>query len=225
MKRMLLVLMILFFAAASYAHPMATEGRIEYQKGYKPAAIIEVPYEASVIEDALKDYHLKKGIKEEKIKGFQTFKASRLSPNDGEVADLYFKVARKSRRENNISVIYLIVGRPNENVSLRAADDSHRLADANEFLNDLIPAIEAHNLEVSISRQDEVVKKAEKKLRNLQDEQTDLEKRIRNLEEKLAQNKRDQTAQTDEVERQRSAKGAMETRRSPSNTVAPAASN
>lgn len=194
---------------------MATDSRVEYMKGYKSAAAIELPYESAVVEEALKGYFLKNGIKEDKVKGFQAFRGARLTPTDGEVADLYFKVERKSRKESNISVVYMIVGRPNENVSLRTVEDNYRVGEGKSFLNEIVPSIEAHDLEVSIKEQDEVVKKAERKLRNLEDDQKNLERKIRNMEEQLAQNKRDQESQVAEVAKQRSAKQAMEARRAP----------
>lgn len=210
-------LLILFFATALlrselFAQPVATTGTVEYQKGNKSAAIIELPYGSDVVEKALKEHFLKQGIKEEKIKGFQVFKGARLSPTDGEVVDLYFKVDRKSRKDPN-SNVYMIVGRPNENVQLRVDGDSFKIEEGKTFLTELTPSIDAYNLEVTIAGQEETIKKAEKKMKNLQDDQADMEKKIRNLEDKLEQNRRDQDAQNAELSKQRSVRDAMQARR------------
>jgi hypothetical protein len=66
---------------------------------------------------------------------------------------------------------------------------------------------------VTINEQDVVLKKSEKKLSNLQEDEKDLESKIRNLEEKLEKNKRDQEAQDAEISKQRAVRDAMVERR------------
>jgi septal ring factor EnvC (AmiA/AmiB activator) len=124
-------------------------------------------------------------VKEEKLKGMQVFKNARLSPTDGEVADLYFKVVKKSRNEENASIVYLIMGRPNENVALRTADDAYRIQDAKAFLATLHPQAESYDLERNISRNEDNFKKSEKKLKDLQDDRKRLDKKIQEQEEEL----------------------------------------
>ena len=191
----------------------ATEGKIEFQKGDKAAAVIELPYPAGLIEDAIKDYFSKKGIKQEKNKGFQVFQGAKLSEYDTELTDLYFKVDRKSRREKDASVVYLIVGRPSETLGSRTADDRYRIDEGKKLLEDLVSHIEAHHLEVGIGDQEGAIKKAEKKLKNLEDDQKDLEDRIRKLQDKLEEVKKDQIKQSDEINKQRSIRDAMLERR------------
>ncbi len=212
-KTLRLLLAATLFSFAGFGQAYSTEGRVEYQKGYKTAAVIELPYKPDVVENAVKDYMLKRGVKEQKSRGFQAFKGARVSPTDGEVADLYFKVERKSRRDANISNIYLLVGRPNENVALRTAEDRYRVDDARSFLNEMAPSIEAFDLEASISEQEQTVAKVEKKLKSLEDDEKSLQKRISDLQEKLTENRRDQETQRAELSKQRSASDAMKARR------------
>src|SRR6478672_100952 len=127
MRLSILIAIASFFVSARiFAQTDPIEGTVEYQKGVKRAAVIELPFSPDVVEGALKQYLAKGGVKEERLKGMQVFKNARLTPTDGEAADLYFKVDKKSRREDNISIVYLIMGRPNENVGLRTADDAYR---------------------------------------------------------------------------------------------------
>lgn len=196
-----------------FAQPAATDTRVEYQKGDKAAAVIELPYNPDVVTAAIKDDMLKKGIKEEKSKGFQAFKGARLTPTDGEVVDMYFKVDRKSRKDNNTSVVYLILGRPGENVALRTGNDAYKVEEAKTYLNSITPFVDSYNLEVNIAQQDDVIKKAERRLNNLQDDQRDYEKKIGSLNEKLTQTRRDIDVQTAEVAKQKSARDAMVARR------------
>lgn len=216
-KAILIALVLLTATTISFAQPTATDTRVEYQKGDKAAAVIELPYNPDIVAASIKDNMLKKGLKEQKSKGFQVFKGARLNPTDAEVVDLYFKVDRKSRKDNTASVVYLIIGRPNENVALRTGDDAYKVDDAKTFLNSMTPDVDSYNLEVNIAQQEDVIKKAEKRLNSLQDDQRDYEKKVSSYNEKLTQTKRDIDVQTAEVSKQKAARDAMLSRR-----VAPA---
>ena len=186
MRTFVFTALILFLASVRmFAQTDPIEGTVEYQKGEKRAAIVEVPFPPDIVEGALKDQLAKSGVKEEKLKGMQVFKNARLSPTDGEVADLYFKVVKKSRKEENISIVYLIMGRPNENVALRTADDAFRIQDAKAFLGTLHPQVESHDLERNITKNEHNIKKSEKKLKDLQDDRKKLDKKIQEQEEEL----------------------------------------
>lgn len=185
------------------------------QKTYKSAATIELPFKPDVVSDAIKDIMLRRGVKEQTNRGFQIFRGARLHPSDGELADLYFKVERKSRRDGDISLVYLVVGRPGENVSLRPTEDNYRVIDGMQFLEQAIPEIEAYDLEVAIKEQDEIVRKAEKKLGNLQNDRRSMERRLEDLTRQLEKNKNEIASQEAELARQRAAKEAMEVRRKP----------
>jgi hypothetical protein len=50
-----------------------------------------------------------------------------------------------------------------------------------------------------------IVKRSEKRLLNLKDDQYDLEKRLRSIQEKMAQNKNDQLLQSEDLNRQKDA--------------------
>ena len=185
MKLILTAFISLFFCVAAVAQTDAIEGTIEYQKGVKRAAVIELPFSPDIVEGALKDYLAKGGVKEERLKGMQVFKNARLTPTDGEAADLYFRVEKKSRRDDNNSVVYLIMGRPNENVAVRTADDAYRIQDAKAFLGSLQPQAQSYELERNISKNEDNIKKSEKKLTDLQDDRKRLEKKIQEQEQEL----------------------------------------
>lgn len=204
---------MVFLKTAAYSQAVATEGKIEYQRGEKPAAIIELPYRSDLIEDALKQKLAKKGVKEEHIKGMQVFKGSRLTPTDGEVVDMYFRVERKGRKDNNSSVVYLILGRPNENVALRTSDDAYRIQEGRDFLNGLVPEVEAYKLETDITSLEESIKKSEKDLENLTGDQKSLENKIRDLQDRLTQNKLDQDAANAQLIKLRADRDSLISRR------------
>ena len=207
MPRLLFFLCIILLLSTSLsAQPKATDGKVDYGKGDKIAAMIELPYAPEVVEDAIEQYLAKKGVKGDKSRSFQIFRNLKLKDGDSEINDLHFKVERKSRREKDVSVVYLLIGKPGENVSVRTKSDNHKVDDAKEFLNDMTPFIEAHKLEKDISDQELVFGKAEKKMKTLADEQKE-------LEEKLATNKTNQEKQVIELEKQKTVLEAMRTRR------------
>ena len=177
------ILILANFKLFSQTEPI--EGSIEYQKGEKRAAIVEVPYPPELVENALKDHLAKGGVKEERLKGMQVFKNARLTPTDGEVADLYFKVEKKSSKDDNNSVVYLIMGRPNENVALRTPDDAYRIQDAKSFLSTLHPQTQSYELERNISINDDNFKKSERKLNDLREDRKKLDKKINELEQEV----------------------------------------
>ena len=106
----------------------------------------------------------------------------------------------------------MVVSKENETLAQRIADDPAGIEDAKAYLNSMTPHFESHNLEVEIE-QDKTIKKSEKKLANLIDDQADIEKKIKNLQEKLEQNKKDQEAQKVEVTNQKTIMEGMKGKR------------
>jgi len=207
-----LVVMMALMNVSSNAQT-ATETQLDYQRGKKPAAMIELPYSPEIVEGALKKKLESPVTKEQRLKGMLVFKSARVTPSDGEVADFYFKVERKGKKEANTSTVYLILGRPNENVALRSSNDNFRIADAREFLNSIPPDVAAYKLETDIAGQEELVKKTEKTLQGLVNTQKNLEQRIQELQDRLAQNKRDQEKYNAELSQQRSLRDALNSKR------------
>ena len=191
----------------------ATITRIEYQKGQKQAASITVPYASEVVEGALRKKIAKGGIREERLKGMLVYKGGRLTPTDGEVVDFYFKIDSKGKKDDAATDVFLILGRPNENVALRTPDDAYRVQDAKRFLESIHPELEDYKLETDIARHEEEIKKSEKSMKGLLDDQSSYESRIRELQDKLNQNKIDQSTLQAELNKQRSLRDALLSRR------------
>jgi hypothetical protein len=202
MKNFILSITIVVLSKLSFAQ--AYEAKVEFQRKDHVAAVIELPYNPDVTEEAIKDYMAKKGFKVNSSRGFLTFKGVKLNPNNSENNDIHFKVERKSRKEKEVSLVHMIVSKENESLSQRIPDDRTGIEDGKSFLNGMTPHFEAYNLEVEIGEQDKTVKKSEKKLENLIEDQQDLEKRIKNLQDKLAQNKKDQESQKADIANQKS---------------------
>lgn len=201
MKRIVTLLVLLLAFAISFSQ--SYEAKMEHQRKEHVAAVIELPYPVDVVEDAIKSYMAKKGYKVTSAKGVHSFKGVKLHSANPDNNDIHFKVERKSRKEKEVSLVHLVVSKENESLIQRMADDRAGIEDAKSFLNGMTPHFEAHHLEVEITSQDKSVKKAEKKLDDLVEDQLDLEKKIKNLQDKLEQNKKDQEAQKAEVANQK----------------------
>ncbi len=217
MKRTLSSLLVIFalllISHQGRSQATATEGKVEHSNGDKVAAVIELPYPVDEVENVIKDYLAKKGVKGDKSKGFEVYRSAKLKDGDAELNDLHFKVERKSRKEKDITVVYLLVGRPSENVGARTPSDRHKVDEAKSFLNGLAPSAEAYHLEVQINEQMEVVKKADKKMAGLVEDSVSLLDKIKSLQTKLEANRAEQQKQVEEVAKQRSILEAMRNRR------------
>jgi hypothetical protein len=193
---MLLLLMTTFlFLQIAKAQPQAYETKTDYQKSNLAAAAIDLPYSTDVVESAVKDVMASKGWKGTGQKGFTVYRGARLTEGSAAANDVYVRIDRRGKDKNS-STITLFAVKPSEDPASRAADAVMPMDDAKTFLNNLVPSVEAHDLEVQIGVQEQVTKKSKKKYANLQDDQSDLEKKIRDAQSDLVQNKKDQVDQS-----------------------------
>jgi hypothetical protein len=212
MKRIILPFLAVLLSFALHAQPRAQEGTSDFQKTTQPTAIIDLPYPQAVVEKALDDYMAKKGYKGSDSKGYRVFRGYKLNNNDSG-NDLYYKIDRKDRRDKGTTTIYLVVGKNGEDIKARTGADNSSIAGAADLLNDMVGSIDAYNLEVQITAQDDIVKKAQKKYDGLVEDQKDYEKKIKNLQDKLEQNRKDQDKQQQEIKNQSDVMEALKAKR------------
>src|SRR5690606_24837821 len=98
-----------------------------------------------------------------------------------------FKTTRKSKKEKDISIVTLMISKGNENFVSEAADGS-LIRNAKNFLENLVPHVQAHDLNLQIAEQETVVKKANKKMEALTEEGQDLSKKQKKIEDQIAEN-------------------------------------
>jgi len=161
----------------------AYEGTTQYDKKKQIAILIDYAYPSQAVENAMIQRMEKLGYraKEEKgilnrDKGILVFKSVYVTDISKEKMDYIIKVERKGKKENDESILYLILQKEGENAmdKLEATD----IGKAKLYLNNMLPDIEAANLELQIKAQEEVLAKAEKKLKGLQDDKIELEKKL-----------------------------------------------
>jgi hypothetical protein len=189
------------------AWSQAYEGRVEYDKKKQEAIVIEYSYPQDAVQNAIVQKMGRMGYKAKeekglfnKDKGFLVFKNAYITDISGDRMDIFINVERKSRKASDESVLYMIMIKDGENALLTM--DPGNINEAKFFLNNLLPEVEAADLELRIKAQEETVAKAERKLKNLKDDQASLEK-------KLSDNKADQEATQKDIEAQKQALGIL----------------
>lgn len=200
MKKISLLLTVLFVAfTTSFAQTY--ESSILYDKKKQQGLAIEYSYSPEAVENAIVQKLSKMGYKAKeekgilnKDKGFLVYKNIYITDISSDRMDYMIKVERKSRKESDEAILYMIMmkGEKNAFITMKA----HDAGKAKTFLNDMLPDIEAANLELQIKDQEEVVAKAEKKLSGLQKDKLE-------LEEKMATNIRTQEETVKDIEAQK----------------------
>jgi hypothetical protein len=161
----------------------AYESTIQYDKKKQPAIAIDYSYPPEAVENAIISRMEKIGYKAKeekgflnKDKGFLVFKNAYITEISKDKMDYIINVERKSRKESDESEFYMIMMKGDENAMVKM--EAYSLGKAKSFLNNLIPDIEAAHLEIRIRDQEETLAKAEKKLKNLQEDRIVLDKKI-----------------------------------------------
>lgn len=207
MKRIFLFTWVILFLSAP-VFSQAYTGTVEYNKKKQQAVQIDYSYSPEAVENAILQKMEKMGYKAKvekgvfnKDKGYIVFKNAFLTDISEQSMDYILKVDRKSRKEKDESTLTLIINKDDNDAM--AALNADGMGKVKSFLNNLLPEVEESNLELQIKGQEGAVVKAEKKYKNLQDEQQSLEKKIKNLQEDLEKNIKDQETQQKEIENQK----------------------
>jgi DNA repair exonuclease SbcCD ATPase subunit len=195
MKKFFMLLMLA--AISKFSTAQAYEGQAQYNKKNQSAVLVEYKYPIETIENTLKDRLERQGLKIKKSKGFMVVYNAVISSISNTPMEYAFMVDKKSKREKETTVITMVINAPGEiNTTVENAEK------AKTFLNDLAPAIDGLNTNNMLEEQEKVLAKAQKKLKNLEDDQSNYEKKIKNLEQDLRDNAKEQTSQREEVKRQ-----------------------
>ncbi len=196
----------------------AYEGSIEFEKKKQRAVVIDYTFPPEAVENALVQKMEKLGYKgkEEKglfnkDKGFRVYKSAFISEISESSMDYILKVEQRSRRAKDESTVYLVIRKNGEN----AMDgfEATEMTRAKDFLNNLLPDVEAANLELQIRDQEELVTKTEKKLSGLKDDKKNMEEKVRKLQDDIRDNEKEQSRTVEEIENHRKALEQLKGRR------------
>lgn len=212
MKRLLFSTVFLSFFS-HFLFAQAYEGTTKYDKKTQRAIMIDYSFPPEAVENAFVQKMGELGYKpkEEKglfnsDKGFLVFKSAYITEISDQAVDYIIKVEKKSRKEDDQSVLYMIINKGDQNVL--EGMNAEGVTQAKLFLNNLLPDVEAANLELQIRDQEEKIAKSEKKLKGLKDDQESLEKKLR-------ENSKDQEDTSKEIEAGKQALEALKAKRNP----------
>jgi len=206
MKKNLLFLSALMFSFA-IGHAQAYVNSTSYGKKKQDAFAIDYSYPEEVVSAAIAAKMAKDGktMKEEKgifnkDKGVKIYSNVSIDAIQSNTHDYFFKTEKKGGKSGG-TTLYMLMQDGGSNIisSLDAATTSK----AKDFLNGLMPFVEAANLEMQIKEQEDNVAKTEKKYKNLQDDKSDMEKKIKKLQDDIAKNIKDQESTKSEIESMR----------------------
>jgi hypothetical protein len=202
MKRIIVPILALVLSFNLQAQPKAHEGSTDFQKTSQPAAIIDLPYAEATVEKAIDEYMSKKGVRGADSRDFKVYRGYKMRSSHDHNSDLYFKAERKSRRDKDMCTLYLVIGRNGEDVKTRTDGGKASLDGATDLLDDMVATIEAYSLELQIKDQEELLKKNQKKFDNLVEDSVDYVKKMKGLQDKLDQNRKDRDGQQTELKKQ-----------------------
>lgn len=218
MKKILLSISVLFILI-NYASGQAYEGTVEYDKKKQRAFIAEYPFPSEEVEAAIVERLEKSGHKAKEEKGlFNSDKGAKVYKNEyideinPDRMDYVIKVERKSKKESDKSIVYMIMLKDGvnniENLDLDGMDK------AKSFLNNMPPYLEATHLEFKIKDQEDLLAKSEKKLKKLKEDKDDMEDKIKKLQQNLEDNAKQQENTEKDLEKQRQLLDELKAKRS-----------
>ncbi|NTS39366.1 hypothetical protein HRG84_00485 [Flavisolibacter sp. BT320] len=209
MKALFPVLLLFVFATAS-AQSVSTS--IKFDKANKQGLMLYLPYSQEVAEGTILTKLKEIGFepqssgslfwKQNKVNGFYAFKGVALQGESPQLVDLYFKVDRRGSKKDNQSVMYLLTSKGGENF-ITDMTDATTFAAAQKFLNGFTSETATYKHTLDVKAQEETVKKAEKKLADLQKDERDMSEKIAKLQEDLRKNKEAQVSQQSTIESER----------------------
>lgn len=217
MKKLLYPL-LLSIAFPLFSLSQSYEGTIEYEKKKQQAFVIDYAYPPEAVENAFIQKMERMGYKgrEEKgvfnkDKGFRVYKGAYVTEISDQSMDYIVKIEQKSRKDKDATTVYMIINKDGEN-AMRGfnASDVER---AKEFLNNLMPDVQAAHLEIQIKDQESLISKTEKKLKSLKDDKKDMEEKIRKLQNDIKDNEKDQAATQEQIANQQLALEALRGKR------------
>lgn len=194
-------------AAVLEAAPDAKDVIIEFNGGKYQGHLIEYNSPPDLVEESVKDQFNSQGVKAKSIKDFLVYRNVRVVSIDPvNSIDAFIKIERKSKKEKEQTLVYLIATKPGEipDEKVKSGSTASGLGITTAFaggmfLKAMHPGIEVKKHDRKVSEKQEEIAKAEKKMRNLQDDQASLEKKIKQYQKDLEENKKAQEQQAAEL--------------------------
>jgi hypothetical protein len=218
MRKFATIIILLLFTCVN-VFAQAYESKIDFSKKKQEAFAIDLPYATEAVENAIDQRMEKLGYRtrEEKgifnkDKGFRIYRNASITEISNESYDYIVKVEQKTRKDKATSTLYIVIQKNGTNArNSFAGSEAER---ARRFLENLAPDVEAADLEIQIRTQEEIISKAEKKFKGLQDDKASMEDKIRKLRDDIKVNETDQNSTQIEITNQKIALETLRGKRS-----------
>jgi len=200
------------FLGCLAASPQSNFTTITINKKLQPGLVLELPNNTAVAEGTILQKLKETGYtpetkgklfwKKNKLDGFYVFNGVELAALNNQKLDMYFKVDPKSKSQKNQSIIYLLVSKGYDNF-ISPESDTATFAAATAFLNGFVAGTASYRLNLDIEEQAKVVKAAEKKLADLEEDDKALTRKIEELQADLRNKKDERVMQEKEIANQK----------------------
>jgi hypothetical protein len=200
-------LMLLLCIAVQKSYSQMYESKVDYNRTQQAAVVSEYNYPEQIVEKTLRDKLEHMGYKIRSSRGFLVISNATLSNISSKPMEYAFKVDRKSKKEKDVAVLSAVMIENGVNAT------AENTAGLKSFLTDLIPSIEAVNVDFMVNEQYNAVVKSQKKLKNLQDDQSSMERKVRNLQDDLKKNAREQDDLQKQITKQQEVLDAFKTKK------------
>lgn len=197
-----ILIMAVCLATTQLLSAQATTATVEYLKVNRQAVVNEMPFPEKTIRDAVDNKMQQMGYKGKETKGYMVYKGVRMPELGNESYDLYFMADRVSRKNKDNSTLTMLISKGYDNFASDSSDAT-LINNGKQYLNGIRDMIAAYDLELQIQAQEDAVKKADKKYNGLVEDGESLEKKRKNIEKDIEDNKKDQANQKSETEKQR----------------------
>lgn len=208
MKAIFTFLFFLLTSSFVFAQsPMQTT--VEYNGQKYPCYVTGYDLPPKEAQDVIVGKLKAEGYNYGKSRGFLVYRDVKLKELDPQEAqDVLFKIERKSRKEKDKTLVTMITAKagmiPKDRVKgAKMVAEITSSPDAISFINSFRSEMDMRAYNLAVSDQEKVVGKAEKKLKNLRDDQVKLEKKIKDYQADLESNKNAQDKQQKEIDKQK----------------------
>lgn len=150
----------------------------------------------TVLNKAIKE---STGQKSKSMKGFTLFEGVRFTEVSSSSLDIYYKVAKASKKDQLNSKVTLFLSSGYNNF-LDSGESPDEIASAKRFLERMIPEVRRYELQLAIEEQTKTVDKSIKEQNKLEGELEDLLQKKEDLLTAIEENKQNQESQKQTIE-------------------------
>ena len=197
MKYLISSLFFSILALVAFAQP--TTGTTEYGKVPQSSVIYELPFNEDIVLAAMQEKMNSYKVSPKKVKGFYVYRAIVVPEISSRPVNLYFSVDKKSKKDNNNSMLTLLIANEND-IFMQSATDVDFFRRGKDFLASFETDVNASQHNFDVATQEKEVDKVAKKVKHLENEQDDLKKKIKKMEEQLSKNEKDLKEESDNLE-------------------------